>query len=109
MYFSKNVNTFYNLLSFLRKPISNLNDTEGNIYKIFVDIEKRANEVYKHIKVGERLPFGLLKDFYNEVYGIRFMTNLFNGDSFKIKNNLNTLYNVIDDYVTKIENYKVKS
>ena len=37
------------------------------------------------------------------------MTNLFDGDSFKIKNNLNTLYNVIDDYVTKIENYKVKS
>ena len=60
MYFSKNVNTFYNLLGFLRKTISNLNDKEDNIYTIFVDIEKRANEVYKHIKVGERLPFGLL-------------------------------------------------
>lgn len=112
MYFSKNVNTFYNLLGFLRKIILNLNDTEGIIFKKFVDIEKRANEVYKHIKVGERLPFGLLgilKDFYNEVYGIRFMTNLFIGDNFKIKNNLNTLYNIIDEYVNKIENYKVKS
>lgn len=114
MYFQKSGFSFLSLLQkFIEHPP--LGKFKGNeeLLKIVDEIWQRCNDVYKYVRVGERVPFGkleLLKELYYIIEEIQQQRGEFYSDNFiKVKHKFKYVYNIIDEYVTTIENYKVKS